>query len=127
MKTIKQSYLINSSIESVWKALVDPKEIEKWGGGPVKMDAKVGTKFSLWGGEIHGKNIEVAPLKKLRQEWYGGKWSEPSYATFTLSQEKGKTTVELLQQNVLDREEKDLADGWNRYYLGEIKRYLENE
>ena len=57
VKTIRQIYLINSSLEEVWKALTDPKYIDAWGGGPAKMDEKVGTKFELWGGDIHGKNI----------------------------------------------------------------------
>ena len=46
MKIIKQTYLINSSIEDVWQALVDPKYINAWGGGPAKMADKVGTKFA---------------------------------------------------------------------------------
>ena len=44
MKTIKQTYLINSSLDEVWQALVNPKYINAWGGGPAKMDEKKGTK-----------------------------------------------------------------------------------
>ncbi len=131
MKTIKQSYLINAPMEKVWQALVDPKEIEKWGAGPAKMDSKVGTKFSLWDGDIHGKNIEVihspAGRYKLVQDWYGGDWPQPSKVTFTLSQKNNQTQVELLHENVPDKEESGIADGWNSYYLREIKKYLENQ
>jgi uncharacterized protein YndB with AHSA1/START domain len=42
MKTLKQTYLIDVSVEEVWRALVDPKIIDKWGGGPAKMEGKTG-------------------------------------------------------------------------------------
>ena len=127
MKTLKQTYHIHAPVEKVWQALVDPKEIDAWGGGPVKMDEKVGTKFSLWGGEIHGKNIEVTPKKKLVQEWFGGKWDEPSIATFYLSMQAGKTSIDFLQTNIPDNEVEDIADGWKKYYLGPLKSFVEKK
>ncbi|OGH24173.1 MAG: hypothetical protein A3B47_04910 [Candidatus Levybacteria bacterium RIFCSPLOWO2_01_FULL_39_24] len=127
MKIIKQTYLINSSIEDVWQALVDPKYINAWGGGPAKMADKVGTKFEFWGGDIHGKNIEVVPKKKLVQEWFGGNWGKPSLVTFTLTQEKDAVRINLLQTDVPDNEAKDIGEGWKDYYLGPLKKYLENK
>ena len=125
MKTINQPYHIDSSIEKVWKCLIDPKEIEAWGGGPAKMEDKEGDKFSLWGGDIYGVNKEVVDGKKLVQEWYGGKWDEPSMATFTLHNEKNGTKVDFHQTNVPDDEADSIESGWEDYYLGAIKKYLE--
>ena len=125
MKTIKQEYIIDAPIEKVWRAFVDPKEIEKWGGGPAKMDGRDGTKFKLWGGDIHGTNTKVVENKILEQDWFGGDWSEPSKVQFVLSEEKGKTKVELFQENVPAAEVNDIDDGWRRYYLGPMKNYLE--
>ncbi len=67
MKTIKQTYRIKASIQKVWRAFVDPKLIEQWGGGSAKMNDEVGFKFTLWGGDIHGTNTEVI---KLYQPYY---------------------------------------------------------
>ena len=125
MKIIKQTYQINSSIDKVWEALVNPKIVNAWGGGPAKMDAKVGSKFSLWGGDIHGKNIEVVKNKKLVQDWYGGEWDEPSKLIFNLTAQDGKTQLELVQENVPDKEYQDISDGWQDYYIGPMKAYLE--
>ena len=127
MKTIKQTYIINSSLEEAWKALTDPKYINAWGGCPVKMDDKVGTKFEFWGGDIHGKNIEIIPLKKIKQEWFGGNWKKPSVVTFILTREKDKVKIDLLHTDVPDNEEKDIDEGWKKYYLGPLKEYLENK
>lgn len=125
MKTIKQIYTIKAPIEKVWKALVDPEVIEEWGGGPAEMDEKEGTEFKLWGGDIYGKNLEVERNKKLVQSWFGGDWEEASKVSFLLSSDQEKTKVELIHENVPDEEADDIEDGWNRYYLGEIKKFLE--
>lgn len=126
MKTIKQTYNINDSVKDVWQALVDPKIIDEWGGGPALMDNKVGTKFTLWGGDIYGKNIKVVENKELVQEWFGGKWEKPSKTTFTLKEIGDKTEVRLLHEDVPDMEADDIAEGWKDYYLGPLKDYLEN-
>ncbi|MFA6588453.1 MAG: SRPBCC domain-containing protein [Patescibacteria group bacterium] len=126
MKTIKQSYHIHSTPKKVWQALIKPAIIEKWGGGPAKMDDKVGTKFQLWGGDVWGENIEVLANKKLVQEWYGGKWSKPSLLTFTLEPEKTGTRLDLFQTDVPENEVQDIAEGWKAYYLGPLKTYLES-
>jgi activator of HSP90 ATPase len=125
MKTVKQMYTIKAPVEKVWAALIDPKEIDDWGGGPATMDDKVGTEFKLWGGDIWGKNLEVESEKSLVQEWYGGDWSEPSKVTFDLKSDDGKTTIELLHENIPDDEAKGIADGWKQYYLGPMKEMLE--
>jgi activator of HSP90 ATPase len=127
MKTIKQVYHINAPAQKVWKALVDPKIIDLWGGGPPKMSANVGSSFSLWGGDIHGKNLEVVENKKLIQEWFSGGWKKPSKVSFALKEEGAKTTVELLHEDVPDNEETDISEGWDIYYLGEIKKLLEKK
>lgn len=125
MKTIKQSYVINAPLEKVWEALVDPQVIDDWGGGPAEMDDKVGTEFKLWGGDIWGKNLEIEPNKKLVQDWYGGDWNESSKMTFILKSEGNKTIVDLFQENVPDSEEKVIADGWKKFYMGPMKEMLE--
>lgn len=126
MKTIEQTYLINSTIDRVWEALVSPKEIENWGGGSAKMDDKVGAKFELWGGDIHGTNTKVIENKVLEQDWFGDNWPQKSKVIFTLSEENGKTKVDLIHENVPDEEAKDIDEGWKKYYLGPLKNYLEN-
>ena len=129
MKTIKQTYQINSAINEVWKALTLPGYINAWGGGPAKMDDKVGTKFSLWDGEIWGKNLEVMENKKLVQEWWskGELKDKPSTVTFTLKSEDGKVRLDLVQTDVPEEHEKDLDDGWRDFYLLPLKKYLESK
>lgn len=125
MKDLKQTYQIIAPVEKVWQALVDPVEIEAWGAGPAKMEAVENSMFSLWGGDIFGTNTEVVPNKKLSQDWYAGNWPEPSRVTFTLRSRDDATEIELTQTNIPDSEYDEIKNGWEDYYLGKIKEYLE--
>ena len=127
MKTIKKTYKIAVPQNLVWKALVDPEIIDKWGGGPSQMNSKVGFQFQLWGGDIHGKNIVVKKENKLVQEWFGGNWSKPSIATFTLKMEDDETVLELVHEDVPDEDADDIDEGWDEYYLGPMKKMLEGK
>lgn len=121
------TYHIHAPLKKVWQALVDPKVITDWGGGPVQMSDKTGEKFSLWGGEIHGTNSEVIPEQKLVQERYST--DDPEHATictFLLSEKDEHTTVELIHEHVSEKHHKDIDEGWKDYYLGPMKDYLEN-
>jgi activator of HSP90 ATPase len=95
------------------------------GGGPAKMNAKVGMKFSLWGGDIYGTNTDVTDSKLLFQDWYGGEWDKPSKVSFTLTKINKGTRITLHHTDIPDKEFDDIADGWKRYYLGPLKQFLE--
>lgn len=126
MKVIRQTYHIKAPIKTVWQALVDPKVIEKWSGSKAVMNDKMGSKFSLWSGDMYGTNTEVIKEKKLVQDWYGGKWEKPSKVVFTLTEKNGVTSLKVGHWDFPEGEMEDFADGWKRYYCGAIKDYLEN-
>lgn len=127
MKTIKQTYHIKAPVDEVWRGLTDPTYIDGWGGGPVKMNDKVGTKFEFWGGDIYGTNRESVENEKLVQDWYGGKWPEPSIVTFALKKKSdSETQLDLLHENLPDDQADNFDDGWKQYFLGPMKEYLEN-
>jgi len=125
MKVFKIKYKINASKRKVWNALVNPKIINQWGGGPSKMSDEVGFRFSLWKGSIFGKNIKVEKNSLLVQEWYGGRWDEPSIVTFEIEENDNKTTVALTHANVPDNEEKELKKGWKEYYMTPLIKHVE--
>ena len=93
MAKLEQTYEIAAPIAKVWQALVDPTVIAQWGGGPAEMNDKAGTKFTLWGGDIFGKNTEVIPEKLLVQEWGDDELKEPSIVSFELTEKAGKTVL----------------------------------
>ena len=125
MEIIKQEYKINASIEKVWQALTDSKEIEKWSGAKTTMKPQEGTKFKLWDGDIYGTNIKVVPLKTLVQNWYSTDWDKPSILTFNLEKKDAKTVVKLTHQGVPENELNDIENGWKDYYMNPLKELVE--
>ncbi|MBI4062526.1 SRPBCC domain-containing protein [Candidatus Gottesmanbacteria bacterium] len=126
MKAIRQIYTIHAPVDKVWEALVDPRVIEKWGGGPAKMSGKVSAAFSFWGGDIHGKNLKIVPKKLIQQEWISKDNDKPGTVTFELKESGGVTTVTLTHEGISDESYNDLSNGWKNYYLGPIKKLLES-
>lgn len=125
MRTIRETWEINSPIEKVWQALIDSVEIEAWSAGPAKMENTEGGLFSLWGGQIYGTNTEIDPGKKLIQDWYFGQNTEPTKVTFLLKSKDEKTIVDLIHEDIPDKDVTELEKGWREDYLGKIKKYLE--
>ena len=125
MEEITKTYFIETSVEKVWKALTDSQEIAAWGADPAEMNAEVGFEFSLWGGDIHGTNLEVVKNERLVQEWYGGNWDHPSKVTMELEVKDHGTEVNMLQEDVPEEELDKLDAGWDEEYFGPMKEYLE--
>lgn len=125
MPTIEQTYEINASAEEVFEALVNPDLIQDWSGDEAKMSAEVGGKFSLWGGQMFGTNLEVVKNKKLVQEWCYDQWENPSKVTFTIKGKGKKTVVDLLHEDVPEKSVNSIADGWGAYYLGAIQEMFD--
>ena len=125
LRNLRQSYRMKASARDVWAMLVDAKKIAGWSGAPATMSAKAGAAFSLWGGDIFGENLEVAPPRKLAQMWRVKGWTKPSTVTFTLRERKDgemvETDVELVHTGIPANELDDIASGWDAYYLGAIK------
>ena len=128
MRELQKFYICHASIENVWQALVQPKEIDGWGAGPAVMSEREGFSFSLWGGAIFGKNIIVISQKKIVQEWYGDtNWQTPSIVTFNFSTFENATHIDLFQVNIPDTEFLSINKGWDTYYIGPLVQYVENK
>jgi activator of HSP90 ATPase len=127
MKELHQTYLFNVPLNKVWQAIVDPSEINKWGAGPCQMSEDNNTTFSLWDGDIIGKNIEIQRHKKIRQEWKMRQWETPSIVSFELSEKDGKTLLDLQQEGIPEDDFDGVNEGWDTYYFGAMKKYLEGD
>ena len=127
MKTIRQTYVIAASPQRVYEALTNADVISAWSGSEARMDAQPGGMFSLWDGSICGTNLELEPEKKLVQGWKEDTWDTESRVTFTLTPDGNGTRVDLLHEDVPDDAYDEIAEGWNIYYLGVLKEYLERE
>ncbi len=125
MKSFTKQYEIAADVTKVWQALVNPEIISQWMGETVSIGDQVGDTFSFWSNSIWGKNIEVEKEKKLKQEWFGGNWNEPSIVKFLLTTKDGITHVELIHENLPEGEADSFNQGWDDFYMGPLKQLCE--
>lgn len=126
MKTYHKYYTIKASAEEVYNALVKPLAISIWTGAKTQMEEKAETEFSLFDGDITGKNLEFLPNQKIVQEWYFGEQEEQSLVTILLHAENLKTKIELTHKNIPEDAFEDMKNGWDEYYFGALKEFFEN-
>src|SRR5512147_222034 len=104
MKTFKQHYLINATPEEVYAAITNPFTIELWSGYPARMETTEGTEFSIFDGDICGRNLKFVENKQLIQEWYFGDNPEQSIVTIDLHPHQTGTKIQLQHTNIPDEE-----------------------
>ncbi|MFW6095232.1 MAG: SRPBCC domain-containing protein [Bacteroidota bacterium] len=124
MKDFSNTYKIKGTPEEVFTALTNPFTIELWTGYPAQMDENEGTEFSLWDGDIEGKNLEIKKNKKIVQEWYFGDQEEKSIVTMELYKSGSGTRVKLIHTNIPDIAYENMKTGWNEYYFGNLQRFF---
>ena len=120
MKTFKKTFKINAEPSDVYSALTNPYTIELWSGYKAIMSEEPGSEFSLWEGDITGRNIEFIKDKKVVQEWYFGDQPEPSVVTITIQADREDSAVTVEHTNIPDEDYADIAEGWREYYIGAI-------
>lgn len=104
--------------EEVYLALTKATSLKLWTGAEVEFEETPGTEFSLWDGDIAGKNIEFEFGKKIVQQWYFGEENEPSIVTIKLHEDKSGTSLEFRQTNIPEIDYKDFTEGIDEYFLG---------
>ncbi|MEI6139357.1 MAG: SRPBCC domain-containing protein [Mariniphaga sp.] len=119
MKEYKKYFKLDASPADLYNALTNPVMIEIWTGDPCVMNTEPGSEFSLWDGEITGRNIEFVENFKIVQHWYFGEEGD-SIVTIKLHPDKKGTNVEIHQTNIPDDAYDNMVDGWEEDYIGSL-------
>jgi activator of HSP90 ATPase len=124
MKTIHQKHHITAPPDEVYLALTNPFTIELWTGYPSEMSVEPGSEFSLFDGDIVGKNLDFKTNELIRQQWYFEGEEKDSFVVLRLKAEKNNTVVELTHENVPDKVFEEMASGWKKLYFESLKRFF---
>jgi activator of HSP90 ATPase len=124
MKTFKKTFKINAEPSDVYAAITNPYTIELWSGYPAVTSEEPGSEFSLWEGDITGKNLEFVKDKKVVQEWYFGDQLEKSIVTISIQADREDSVVTVEHSNIPDSDFDEIAEGWREYYIGAITSFL---
>jgi len=88
------------------------------------MSTEPGSEFSLWEGDIEGRNIEFVHDRKIVQEWYFGDQSEKSIVTINIVPDRENSAVTVEHTNIPDDEFSGIAEGWREYYFEAISNFF---
>jgi len=123
MKDFKKYFIVNETPDQVYLALTNPLTIMLWTGAEAEGTDVEASEFSMMGGAIEGKVLELTPGKKIVQQWYFGEQEEPSLVTMLLHPHGQGTSVELRHTNIPDQDFEDITEGWTDVYFADLREF----
>lgn len=111
---------LSASPARVYAALTDAAAFTKMTAGkPAEIGAGEGAAFSLFGGMIHGRHIELVPGERVVQAWRVKLWEPGAYSVvrFALTPSGTGTKLVLEHTGYPEAQKEHLAAGWKTNYL----------
>ena len=123
---IHQEVTFQASPARVYDALMESAQFSALSGAPADVSREVGGPFSLFGGAIVGRNVELAPSKRIVQAWRATPWADGAYSIvrFELAGEGAGTRLTLDHTGFPEGEEEHLTTGWHRNYWEPLRTHL---
>jgi activator of HSP90 ATPase len=138
-EAIHQEIIFKASRKRVYEALTDTKQFDKVtqlsaamksgmppGAAPTAISREVGGAFSIFGGHIVGRHIELVPGERIVQAWRVVDWNpgDFSIAKFALTEQASATKLVLDHTSFPAGSAQHLAAGWKMNYWEPLEKYL---
>jgi activator of HSP90 ATPase len=137
-ESIHQEPVFQASRKRVYEALTDSKQFDKviqlsgvlqsmhLGDKPAELSREAGGAFTLFGGYITGRQVELVQDERIVQAWRTGGWAPGVYsiAKFELVEQGSGTKIVFDHTGFPKGEAKVLASGWKAHYWEPIKKLL---
>jgi activator of HSP90 ATPase len=124
---IHQEVVIQSRPNRVYEALLNEQQFsEVTGGAPTNIVPEAGGSFSLFGGMIEGRTIELVANERIVQAWRAANWEPGLYSVAKFDIEtKGDGTLLVFTHSGFPEEQKThLEAGWHENYWLPLQKYL---
>jgi activator of HSP90 ATPase len=138
-ESIHQEPVFKPSRKRVYEALTDAKQFGKVaqlspamksgmppGAKPPVIGAEAGGAFSLFGGYITGRQVELVPNERIVQAWRAGGWDPGIYsiAKFKLVEHGSGTKIVFDHTGFPIGDAEHLAEGWKMNYWEPLEKFL---
>jgi activator of HSP90 ATPase len=112
--------------QRIYEALLDSKQFATFTGMPAEIGREAGATFSLFGGLIVGRNVELVPKKRIVQAWRPTNWDAGVYSLvkFELEEEGGQSRVVLDHTGFPEGSFRHLNFGWYSHYWEPLRKFL---
>jgi len=136
---IHQEVVFKATAKRVYDALTDAQQFQKVeqlsdaskamdvNAHPATISREPGGAFSLFGGYITGRQIELVPNQRLVQVWRSASWPPSAYslAKFELVDQGAATKLVFDHTGFPAGTAEHLASGWYLNYWTPMKKFLE--
>jgi len=140
-ESIHQEPVFKASRKRVYEALTDSKQFDKvvelsgvmksgmlppGANKPTEISREVGGAFTLFGGYITGRQIELVPVERIVQAWRDGGWDPGIYsiAKFELLEQGSATKIVFDHTGFPKGAGEHLAAGWKAHYWEPLEKFL---
>jgi len=137
-ESIHQEVAFKASRKRVYEALTDAKQFDKviqlsgvmqsmhLPDKPAEISREVGGAFTLFGGYIMGRHVELVPNERIVQAWRTGGWTAGVYsiARFELVEQGSGTRIVFDHTGFPKGEAEVLASGWKAHYWEPLGKLL---
>ena len=73
--SLHQEAEFKANPQRIYEVLLDSKQFAACTGMPAEIDPKAGGAFSMFGGMIVGRNVELVPYERIVQAWRPTHWA----------------------------------------------------
>jgi activator of HSP90 ATPase len=124
--SLHQEIALKAIPQRIYDMLLDSKQFAAFSGMPATIDPKAGGAFSMFGGMIAGRNVELIPGQLIVQAWRPGSWNPGIYSIvrFGLKPQGSETLVVLDHTGFPQGDFASLDLGWKLHYWDRLKKYL---
>jgi activator of HSP90 ATPase len=137
-EAIHQEVVFKAVPKRIYEALTDASEFQKMealsaamknvdvGAHPAVISREPGGTFSLFGGYIAGRQIELVPFERIVQAWRTTSWAPGLYsiARFALAAEGSSTRLVFDHTGFPAGAAEHLAAGWKSNYWEPLEKFL---
>ena len=123
---IHQEVSYKASPQRIYEALLDSKQFAAFTHDPAEINRQAGGEIRCFGGEIVGRNIELAPNRRIVQAWREKDWPAGFYTLvrFELKAEGSGTRLIFDHSGIAEADRGHLTEGWPKMYWEPLRKYL---
>jgi activator of HSP90 ATPase len=128
---IHQEVVFKATRKRVYDAITDEKQFYKvmdfvMKGASTQISHEVGGAFSMFGGVIVGRHIELVPYERIVQAWREKDWDAGVYSVvrFQLNEQGSGTKLVFDHTSFPQGAGVHLAPGWKTHYWVPLEKYL---
>ena len=137
-ETIHQERVFRADRTRIYKALTNAGEFDKvvqlsaakqsgqLGNTPTKIGSEVGETFTLFGGHIIGRHLDLIPSQRIIQAWRVQSWKPGEYSIvrFELVEQGSDTKIVFDHKAFPEGQGQHLAAGWKANYWEPLDKFL---